>query len=199
MAPGLGPDAQGKTPHDWAFDSDNAEVAVILLIEQGARLSSETDTLLTAAARKGRAKVVQFLLDNKWDPSLPDGSGKTPLVHAVMDRHYEAVDVLLKSQKVDVNAFSQRGTTPLLLASFNGDAKVAKLLIDNGANVEARNKTGRTAFHIAAKHDRNVNILFVLLNAGVDLNATDRQGDTPLCHALGNVDVYRCLLDMGAQ
>ncbi|KAL2796369.1 ankyrin repeat-containing domain protein [Aspergillus keveii] len=195
---GLGPDAQGKTPLDRAFDSDNAEGAVILL-EQGARLSSETDTLLTAASRKGRAKVVQFLLDNKWDPSLPDGSGKTPLVHAVMGRHYEAVDVLLKSQKVNVNAYSQRGTTPLLLASFNGDAKVAKLLIDKGANVEARNKKGRTALHIAAKHDRKVNILWELLNAGADLNATDRQGDTPLCHALGNVDVYRCLLDMGAQ
>ncbi|KAL3492817.1 ankyrin repeat-containing domain protein [Aspergillus germanicus] len=116
-----------------------------------------------------------------------------------MGRHYEAVDVLLKSQKVDVNAFSQRGTTPLFLASFNGDAKVAKLLIDNGANVEARNKKGRTALHIAAKHDRNVEILFVLLNAGADLNGADHQGDTPLCHALGKVDVYRYLLDMGAQ
>ncbi|KAL3452045.1 ankyrin repeat-containing domain protein [Aspergillus insuetus] len=127
------------------------------------------------------------------------GRVRTPLVHAVIGRHYEAVDVLLKSQKADVNAFSQRGTTPLLLASFNGDSKVAMLLIDHGANVEARNKKGRTALHIAAKHDRNVEILLVLLAAGAELNAADRQGDTPLCHALGNADVYRCLLNMGAQ
>ncbi|KAL2853596.1 ankyrin repeat-containing domain protein [Aspergillus pseudodeflectus] len=89
---GLGPDAQGKTPLDWAFNDRNTENAVIFLIERGAKLSSETDTLLTAAARKDRAKVMQFLLDNKWDPSLPDRSGKAPLVHAVMNRHYGTVD-----------------------------------------------------------------------------------------------------------
>jgi ankyrin repeat protein len=116
-----------------------------------------------------------------------------------MNRRYRTVNVLLKSQKVDVDAFSHRGTTPLMLASFNGDPKVARLLIDNGANVEARNKKGRTALHIAAKHGRNKEILSVLLKAGGNLNATDRQGDTPLCHALGDVEIHRYLLNMGAQ
>ncbi|KAJ0425632.1 ankyrin repeat-containing domain protein [Aspergillus carlsbadensis] len=68
----LGPDAQGQTPLDWALEHRFVPEAAILLLERGVKLGSEMHTPLTAAARKGLATVVRFLLDNNWDPSLPD-------------------------------------------------------------------------------------------------------------------------------
>jgi ankyrin repeat protein len=49
----------------------------------------------------------------------------------------------------------------LLIAAENGHEKVVKVLLDSGAEKEAKEKGGRTALHIAAQkgHERIVTLL----------------------------------------
>jgi truncated hemoglobin YjbI len=81
-----------------------------------------------------------------------------------------------------------------------GQATV-KLLIDAGADVNARSGVGgQTPLHMAARRG-NVRIARTLLDAGADLEAQDKQGETPLRRAVncGHENVVRLLLERGAD
>jgi len=47
----------------------------------------------------------------------------------------------------------EEGFYPLHFASFHGNVKLLKLLIQNGANINARNKQGINMLHVAAQGD----------------------------------------------
>ena len=53
-------------------------------------------------------------------------------------------------------------------------------LIQDGANVNAKNDTGTTPLMIAAGNNPNPEVLKGLIEAGADVNAKDKDGDTPL-------------------
>lgn len=65
---------------------------------------------------------------------------------------------------------------PLTTDAFEDD--VLKLLLENGAEIDARDRKGRTALHWAAFCDVETADLF--LRHGADPNARDEDGETPL-------------------
>ncbi|MEO1970721.1 MAG: ankyrin repeat domain-containing protein [Pirellulaceae bacterium] len=71
------------------------------------------------------------------------------------------------------------GSTPLMLAAVFGMRDIARILIDAGVNLEARNKTGGTALHTACFFCRP-EIVMLLLSAGADPNQINNRGLTPL-------------------
>ena len=72
--------------------------------------------------------------------------------------------------------------TPLHHAARAGDAAMVRLLLENGADLEARDPGGTTALHYAA-YWGHPEVAQVLLAAGADPNALDRAGYTPLAWA----------------
>ena len=70
----------------------------------------------------------------------------------------------------------------------------AKVLINNGADVNAKDRYGQTPLFWA----RNVDIAKVLINNGADVNAKDRRGQTPLFWTR-NVDIAKVLINNGAD
>ena len=98
--------------------------------------------------------------------------------------------------------------TPLHRATlYNENAEVIRVLIDAGAQVDARNGhfdvcDECTSLHLAIFHNPNPEVIQLLLRAGADLNARNEDGKTPLHLAaehIGNPEVIQVLLNAGAD
>ena len=71
------------------------------------------------------------------------------------------------------------GVTPLAWAALHGRTEAAKWLLDNGADIGARNRDGGTALHAAAFMGRTETVR-LLLERGADPDAVDANGVLPL-------------------
>jgi ankyrin repeat protein len=93
------------------------------------------------------------------------------LYYAVFNDDAQAVKELI-SQGADVNQIVPNSyDKPLLFEAISGgNFEIAKLLIDNGANVNAKSRYGGTALMEAA-HFCQIDILKLLLERGADVNA----------------------------
>lgn len=99
---------------------------------------------------------------------------------------------LIKSRKVDFNRVGCNGLTPLHRAAIEGSYECLQLLVDLGANVNARNGSDWTPLHDAVFHG-HVSCALVLINAGADLNAETDDFMT----VLDMVETDRMLLAIG--
>jgi ankyrin repeat protein len=89
---------------------------------------------------------------------------------------------------------------PLLTAARAGDTKTLRVLIDQRANVNAREADGTTALHLAVLRD-DIDAVDLLLRGGADPKAADRYGVTPLTVACinGNAGIIERLVKAGAD
>lgn len=89
------------------------------------------------------------------------------------------------------------GITPLHLVAMNDDVEMAKLLVDGGADVIARERGGSTPLHYAAE---SVAMSKFLVSRGADVNARADDGTTPLFGAAeeGSMPTVAFLLSRGA-
>ena len=87
-----------------------------------------------------------------------------------------------------------------MLAVSNENSKIAKMLIEDGADVNAKDKFGNTALLLAA-HLGSLDLLTGLLSAGADLDEKDDDGETALMSAVaaGDAGCVQALLKAGAD
>lgn len=120
-------------------------------------------------------------------------------VDAVRENRIDDVRELL-SDGADVNAQDMfGGNTGLHWAARQGWSEMARLLLDNGANPNARNDDNQTPLHWAAAEGRK-QLLVTLIAHGAAVNAIDRAGWTPLqwAEAQGHEEIARILVAAGA-
>ena len=90
-------------------------------------------------------------------------------------------------------------TPSLHKAAGNGDIDMVKLLIAEGADVNAKDERSWTALHHAARNGHK-EAAELLIAKGADINAEDKEGRTPLyiavCH---DYKVAELLIDKGAD
>ncbi len=94
------------------------------------------------------------------------------------------------------------GGTPLLNAVISGQAEMAALLLDKGADREARDtgEPGGTPLYHAASWGRTA-VVELLVARGADVNARSKTGITPLGAAVANSfqDAARILREHGGK
>lgn len=93
-----------------------------------------------------------------------------------------ATVVLFLNSGLDVNTSDERGWTPLMISSFNGNEEIAELLIRSGADVHAKDKAGYGPMHWAA-FNGYYKVIKLLLEKNADPNAQSNFGWTPLMQA----------------
>ncbi|MET4898431.1 ankyrin repeat domain-containing protein [Sphingomonadaceae bacterium jetA1] len=107
----------------------------------------------------------------------------------------------LAKNGADVNAYEERGFTPLILAAYNGQAAAVEALLNAGADPCKPDRTqGNTAqMGVAFKGDDR--IAARLLKAGCDINARNKAGQTALMMAalFGRTAQVKMLMQHGAD
>lgn len=90
--------------------------------------------------------------------------------------------------------------TPLLSACLTGRPEVVKYLLDKGADVNAKSKTGLSALEAAVLRN-DPELIDLLISRGVDIEAEDKSGKTPFWVAamFGYRKSMKKLLDAGAR
>lgn len=147
-------------------------------------------------------------------PSLKefiDKKGKVPLIkdtsigslifRLVSKGDIKAVSKLLDSNPKIVHRRNESGWTPLLTACFRGNVEMAGLLLENGADINAKCRTGMTPIYLAAT-EGYYKLTDLLAQKGAKLDVpAGRSKWTPLMRASskGHVKTAEVLIKHGAK
>ena len=164
------------------------EVKVRELLQLGAKVDFQDDlqcTALLRAVRGNRAKVVEILLQAGASSDLTDTESNRPLdialEQALSQGRLDVLEALLRNS-VSPDTYSADGE-PALIAIVkrepSSEAKVLRLLLQNGAQTGARNERGITALHVAIYQGKQA-AFAELVSAGAPVDIADCGGATPL-------------------
>jgi ankyrin repeat protein len=122
-------------------------------------------TALMAAVEYGTARQVADLLRERLDPRTVDNRGRTALHYAAAGGFNQYVDMeyakkarLLVDGGATVDVTTATGETPLMAAVAAANDEMIELLLQEGANAEARNAAGQSLQQIALQA-RNVGLV----------------------------------------
>ena len=191
----------GKTPLLLALEN-RRPAAVKLLLELKADVNlADNDGMcpVIKAAWNGDLETLKTLIEQHGAALNVQTKSQrfTPLLYAAINKHLPVVQYLLSK---NLGADQLKGAL-LYLSSHGGqDTAAAKMLIDNGADVNAQDFKGNTPLHNSAAN-KNRNLAILLLNAKADVNAVNKEGKTPLFNAAGRQDasMVELLLKNGAD
>ncbi|XP_043999503.1 protein TANC1-like [Gambusia affinis] len=169
-----------------------------LAVQMDAHDSLWGETVLSAAAGRGRLEMCVFLLEHGAELEVPNRRGMVPLLSAAKHGHTQVAELLLK-KGADINIGDKQGRTALILAASEGHAATVELLLAKGAALSSTDQEGLTALSWACMKGQK-GAVQLLMEAGADVNQADRQGRTPLDLAAlnGDADTVHSLVEHGA-
>lgn len=201
----------GRTPLLLATLHDGSHDIAQLLIDKGADVSACDKAkicVLEAAAQGNDSATVRLVLAHGADAKAKDATGTTALMWAAMNGNIETTKLLLEKgsdiNAVTIESFERVKNGPLELGSFTplisalpyGPPELVKLLIDAGANVNARDTRGMTPLMLAVSTDRpDPRITKLLLARGADASIRSKHGETAFDWAkkFRNPEVFKAL------
>ena len=172
--------------------------------EKGRTLLSQSVEMLSEET----LSQMEYLLKNcAADPNLPDTDGKTPLHHLCEKgppvcnligyteeakteweeeesmKQQKALRILVDNNS-DVNLFCKQGSTPIMCALRSRNTKLVEMLVEVGADLTVKSKSGGV-FHMIAAFDQK---FFPVIHRLLDfpevnqdsLNSLDEEGHNPV-------------------
>lgn len=200
-------DSRGRTVLHQAVCENNS-FAVKLLLEKNAYVDcqdNEGKTPLQSTVCIGNMKIAKLLLQAGADATLEDnGSYNAVDLAGIFD---EGRLMMLLLRNVAPSFTFNDKQTALHLAANHGDTKTVIVLLDKGADIEARDHTQSTALHQATGCG-HCEVVRLLLERGAEVDSQDNEGLTPL-HTLlmgpaaglveSRKDIFDALLEKGAD
>jgi ankyrin repeat protein len=175
--------------------------AVRLSLSSGVDVNAQNDigdTALIIAADRNHVDIVRMLIKAKANLDLQEEHQRTALTIA-MDKKNTGIAKLLIEANANLDLQDEDGDTALMIAAGDSNLELVNILINAKANLEIKDTNGNTAL-LSANYDAP-DVINRLIEAGVDVNTQNDEGDTPLMYmsALGNVDIVELLIENGAN
>ena len=131
----------------------------------------------------------------------PEKPSNVPLYYAAMLGLRDLAEHLISKHPEHVNASGGMYKTPMRVAAFAGHVDIMSLLLEHGADLEGREKSGWALLHDLSASGK-VEAGQTLLDHGADINAQAQHNNwTPLFLAAinGHVEFIQMLLKRGAR
>ena len=149
---------------------------------------------------RSMARMARLLAANDARMDVRDQDGRTPLCLLAANAPGAVLDVLLKAG-ADPNAADKKGDTPLRRAFDHGNVSAIKVLLAHGARADVD-------MLVQAVKSARVGVALALARSGMDVNAHDKNGATPLLESVAKyrassgkeyLRLIRALLEGGAN
>ncbi|KAL4804050.1 ankyrin repeat-containing domain protein [Aspergillus unguis] len=144
-------------------------------------------TALTIACRRGFQNAVRALLDGgiAGDTFGDDSAaGDTPFTVAVEAGHFAVMDLLVR-HGADLGIY----TIETSLQMLEDRPTWGQWLVDHGLGIRQRDNEQNSLLHVACEsEDISLHVVRLLLDNGLDPNATNMAGHAPIYLAIGNVN-----------
>lgn len=215
------PSVDGTTALQWAVYRKDAGL-VQRLLDAGADPDRANDygaTPMTVASEHGDYAIMNALVEAGGDIESPNREGQTLLMAVARTGNTDTARLLLaRGAKVESREM-WGGQTALMWASSQQQPAMVRLLIEHGADVDARSRDNKWPRYITseprnkpldpggytpllyAAREGCIACAEALLDGGADIDLTDLWGRTPLIMALENLhyDLAQVLIDRGAD
>ena len=193
-----GPD--GISPLMHAVSRGHEKIAGVLL-SRGAQVDSTTAewTPLHKAVELGDVNMMRLLINSHADVEAK--APKKYIIRKDPKARRKSTDLDSSEDDHSEDSGAGHGWTPLLRACLGGKETVIRLLLDSGADIEARTPNKATPL-ICAAEGRDEAIIDLLLMRGAEVEAEDEFGWKPLHRATtskGGIRVAQLLLDHDAD
>ena len=175
--------------------ADGDEATLTRLLSENAHVnctSLGSKTPMMRAAMNGRVQCMSILKESGADEFAVDKSGATALHHAILSNKIPAVKWLLETYPPS-EVVRHRSSIRSRMDTGNWGRSQRNLR-------EMPDMKGLRPLHIAVEHDTG-GMVETLLAAGADMEAKNKQGQTPLIHAImsSRRDSFNTLLRSGAR
>ena len=189
----------------------HVEIAKVL-VECGAKIALENtrgESALVISCRSGNknTEVIKLLLQQGYGMVdvvvsliVACDAGYVEVVKTLLEYSTEPVNVVF-TPSVETNlARMYRGWTALTKASAQGHNLIVDILLNNGADIDLKNRDGYSALMVAILKSKQETAT-LLVERGANLNLTTYHRDTALMLTArtGNIQIARLLLDRGAS
>lgn len=172
---------------DAAFAGDIPQVCSLLDKKAEINHINQYDqSALEEAAKRDHVEIIGLLLSEgqKIDPEII----KNAFFSAILQDQVRIIETFL-AHDININQtklHNDEKMTPLMLAAYCGQDKIARLLLDQKASIHDLNERGNTALIIAASRAHGQYVCKILIDHKADINQPNHMGDTPLIVAARN-------------
>lgn len=124
----------------------------------------------------------------------------TSIFDAIRNNDLESLKKIIETAPDAVHLKDQRGSNPLLLATYFGHFEISQFLIANGADVDLRDNSGNTAL-MGVSFKGPLLMAKLLIDNGANVNAVNNNGASALSFASSykQYEIVNLLLEAGAD
>ncbi|ELX8380523.1 ankyrin repeat domain-containing protein [Providencia vermicola] len=158
-----------------------------------------------SAAEQGNLDLLKNCLKKGVDINTTNRQGRTAIVNASLNKHYECVTFLINAG-ADINKQDQTCFNPFLLSCLNNDLTLLRIVLPAKPNLDLLTRFGGVGITPASEKGHVDIVRELLEKTDINVNHTNFVGWTPLLEAIVLNDggekqqqIVKILLEHGAN